>query len=138
VSLNQRLARPRTAGALAVDGHELEGAMTRVEHRTDLGGQLDRDGQALLLFNPKGTDDHLCIGLQSAHTQALVNAEHPVSATNQPPLKTGHSLGLLFFNRHRFGLSQDSREKYSLSYGRSWLVSIHLLTVSSLGLEIRR
>jgi len=67
--------------------------MTHAEPRTDLGGQLDRDGQALLLFNPKGSDDHLRIGLQSAHTQALVNAEYSVSATNQPQVTTGHLLG---------------------------------------------
>lgn len=49
-----------------------------------------------------------------------------------------HSLGLFFLHRHGLWLPQDSREKYSLSYGRSRLVSVHLLTVPSLGLKIRR
>ena len=46
-----------------MDGRKSEDEVTYVGRRTDLGGQLDRNGQALLVFDPKGTDDHFCEGL---------------------------------------------------------------------------
>jgi hypothetical protein len=63
------------------------------------------------MFNAKGTDDHLCEGLQSAHNQALVNAEYPVLATNHPPFKTGVLTKLVFLPSVRIAAVAKQQRK---------------------------
>ena len=96
------------------------GRLVQEQEKLGLSGELDSDCQHLPLFGTKGPNDSICTVLQTTHREAFLN------------------IHLLLCHGNILRLTKNSRETNFLADKRSGHVCIHLLTIPSLNLEIRR
>ena len=90
------------------------------QEKLRFGSKLDGNGQPLPVFDAQRADNSVCTLLQAAHQETFLSICHLLCLRNVP------------------GLTKNCREKDCLADRRSWLVCVHLLTVSRLTLEVHR